>query len=97
MNGATHNILVALVGALLTGAPALVYAIWKGRRLAPKEENELVARMAGEAVAAGNEMLESARHERKEMLRKIQGYEERCAAYDRRVADLERQVHEKEP
>lgn len=71
MSSATHSLLLALIGALGVGAPALAYNIWRGRKIGPKEENELIARMAQEATSAGSEMLIQAREERKEMKEKL--------------------------
>lgn len=71
MSEAARSVVLALIGALGAGAPALAYSIWRGRRIGPKEEEELIARMAQEATGAGREMLIEAREERREMKTKL--------------------------
>jgi hypothetical protein len=81
--GGRHDVLVAIIAAVGTGMPALAYTIWRGRKLGPKEEDNLVARVAQEAAAAASTMLTAAREERQDMRAKIE--EQR-----RYIAKLER-------
>lgn len=85
MSETTNSLLLTLIGALGVGAPALAYSIWRGRKIGPKEENELIARMAQEAASAGREMLIEAREERRELKAKL-------ATAEARVEDLQGQL-----
>lgn len=92
MTEATHSLLLTLIGALGVGAPALVVSIWRGRKIGPKEENELVARMSKEAVSAGNEMLIAAREERKQMVATIASQTETIANLEQERLDLRQRL-----
>lgn len=92
MTDATHSLLLTLIGALGVGAPALAYQIWRGRKIGPKEENELVARMAKEAVGAGNEMLVAAREERKQMVTTITTQAETIRNLEQQMVDLRQRL-----
>lgn len=92
MTEATHSLLLTLIGALGVGAPALVVSIWRGRKIAPKEENELVARMSQEAVSAGNEMLVAAREERKRMVETIAQQTETITNLEQEKSDLRQRL-----
>lgn len=63
----SDSLLGVFVGALAVGLPALLYTIWRNRKMGPKEEDDLVTRSANQAVQAMGEVLDHARHEREDM------------------------------
>lgn len=63
----SDSLLGVFVGALAVGLPALLYSIWRNRKMGPKEEDDLVTRSANQAVQAMGEVLDHARHEREDM------------------------------
>jgi hypothetical protein len=71
VDAGSQALVVALIAALLTGTPALVWAIIRSKRVGPAEEQELVSRAANQAVAAMEGALKAAVEERKALVNKV--------------------------
>lgn len=100
---ATDAALTALVVALATGLPALIYTIWRGRKIGPKEEEALVTKTAQEAVQTMSQVLNAARDERGRMeeqitsdAKRIAGLEGEQRADHKKIVALEARVEELE-
>jgi uncharacterized protein HemX len=87
-----QSLLVVLVGGLAVGFPALAYTIWRGRKQGPKEEQEIIARTAKEAVEMMDTVLTAARQEREEMQRKLNSQTRLLAANARQIASDEERI-----
>lgn len=101
-----NPIVLALVVALATGLPALVYTIWRGRKIGPREEEALVTKTAQQGVEMMSTVLDAAREDRERMERRIEadakrivalegeqkGDHEKIVALEGRVEELETEV-----
>jgi hypothetical protein len=91
----SSQLLIALLGALAVGIPALA-AAWhtarRNKRLTPKEEDELVTRTAREAVETMNQVLNTARQERVGLLQRVTDLEHSVSTLTRENVRLKAQV-----
>lgn len=89
MAAGSQAIVIALIVALATGAPALAYTIFRGKRMGPREEADLIASASEKAVQTMDRVLAAAAQERAALLRKVATLEERDREKGRRIAQLE--------
>jgi Na+-translocating ferredoxin:NAD+ oxidoreductase RnfG subunit len=83
----THSLLIALITAVCTGAPALIYTVVRGRKRGPQEEQELISRASKDAVDAMDTVLTRAREERQELLNKVDDLQRRVDQGERRETE----------
>lgn len=83
----------ALAIALAAGAPALIWAIYRGRKLGPKEEEDLVSRSASQAVETMSAVLDAARRERKDLLDRLKSAEELAKRRGGELVDVRAEAH----
>lgn len=77
----------ALAIALAAGLPAVIWAIYRSRKLGPKEEEELIARSAAQAVETMSTVLNAARAERIDLLDRLKAAEELAMRRGKEIAD----------
>lgn len=91
----SSQLLTALLGALAVAVPALA-ATWhtarRNKRITPKEEDELVARTAREAVETMSQVLDTAREERTALLDRVRVLERKVTSLTRDNSRLEAEL-----
>lgn len=83
LGAVSEAVVVAIIVALGTGGPALIFSIYKWRQTGPEEHDALVTQAASQAVEMMDTAIKAAVREREEDRRRI-------VALERRVDELEK-------
>lgn len=86
---AVEPITIALIAAVATGGPGLIFTIYRWRKTAPVERDDLITKAAQQAVEAMEVAINAAARERKDLLSRVDLLEDRGRQLERRVRQLE--------
>lgn len=81
--------LIAVVAALATGGPGLVFAAYKWRKTAPQERESVVVEASERAVSLMRDAIDTAAAERRSLVDQVAVAHRRIGELEARVAQLE--------